>query len=84
MKPMFPIKQRGKAINILSQRRVINILIETKLNTPPLGDILINLNGYNIEHLVPERGNPEIGIGTENLSKGPFGFGPFPIKRIKR
>ena len=65
MKPMFPIKQRRKGVNIFSQRGVINILIKTELDSPPLGHILISLDRYDIKHLIPKCGYSEISICTK-------------------
>jgi hypothetical protein len=74
MKAVLPIKKGSKGVNIFPQRSVINIFIETELDSPPFRDILISLNGNNVEHLVSKGWDSEVGISAEDFSKGPFRF----------
>lgn len=80
MEAVLPVKKGSKRVDIFPQRSVINIFIETELDSPPFRDILISLNGNNVEHLVSKGWDSEVGIGTEDFGKGSFRLRAFPVE----
>lgn len=81
MEPMLPVKKCCELIDILSQNGIIDILIQTELNTSPFRYFLVILLQNDIEHLISKIGDSEVSIGTKDLCKSSLSLRAFVVKR---